>query len=137
MHSISTRINSVFFYGISGIAVLAIFNILTTIFLYKEPKNVLFQITQPFTMYKNPYTKIQHSSSYFNLYADFTECVNWNTNNIFVWISAEYETGNKLSQKTQVTIYDKIITRSSGKYIVELNDQIFEYPLVDVYGSMK
>ena len=66
MHSISTRINSVFFYGISGIAVLAIFNILTTIFLYKEPKNVLFQITQPFTMYKNPYTKIQHSSSYFD-----------------------------------------------------------------------
>jgi hypothetical protein len=93
MYSISTRANSVFFYGVVMIGILCSFNIITTI-LHKDPPIVnKFTINEFTHLYQHPYTKVQHASGNFTLEADFTPCFNWNTNLVFAWISATYNTG--------------------------------------------
>lgn len=139
MHSITTRLNSIFFYSIAAILALSSVNILSTLFNQIEPKINSFEISSEFTLYNNPYTKVQHARSYFSLDADFTEVINWNNNITFIWISAEYSTGSSINkeQRTTVTIYDKIIPRvEKDLHHVILKDQIFEYPLIDHFKSL-
>ena len=38
---------------------------------------------------------MQHATGAFNLNVDFEKVFNWNTNLIFVWVSATYKTGKK------------------------------------------
>jgi len=45
--------------------------------------------------YKNPHTKVQHASGKFTLDLDISPVVNWNTNLIFIWITAHYQTGRE------------------------------------------
>ena len=77
---------------------------------------------------------------------DFSPCFNWNTNLIFGWISAEYETGKKnvkyyfkkKKKKTSVTLWDNIMLRSEPqKHLVNFDAKSFEYPIVDVYKTLK
>lgn len=55
-----------------------------------------------------------------------------------MWITAEYKTGKKKEETTIVTIYDKIIPRiQTKKHHVKLQNQFFEYPIVDHYRSLE
>ena len=137
MHSISNRLNAVFFYGVFSIAILCGYNILTTIFLSPNPEVTKFQINENFTLYKNPYTGVQHARSYFDLNVDLSKTVNWNNHITFMWISAEYETGKIKNKITKATIYDDILPRNNPSlHLISLKNKLFEYPLIDAYNSL-
>lgn len=136
MHSLSNRLNAVFFYGVFCILLLSAFNILTTIFTPGQPDINNFQVNKAFTLYNNQYTLVQHSRSYFDLDVDFTKVINWNNHITFMWISAEYQTGKTKTVTTKVTIYDQILPRQDNNYKIILKNQLFEYPLIDAYSSL-
>ena len=136
MYSLNTRINAIFFFGVGGIVVLAVFNILTTIFLTPLPKIAKFTVNPNFSLYKNPYTKVQHSRSSFSLDVDFSPVINWNNHILFVWMTATYSTG-KTNKITSVTLFDQIIPRDQpDKYHLNINEELFEYPIVDAYSTL-
>lgn len=87
--------------------------------------------------YTNEYTKVQHARTHFDIDVDFTEAINWNNNVTFMWITAQYKTGKK-NELTKMTVYDKVILRSNPQdHHVVLKNQIFEYPLIDTYKSLR
>ena len=94
MYSLSVRANAIFFFFGCCLCALAVFNILTTIFIHREPiiSNFNFRST---SLYQNKYTGVQHSSGEIDLEVDFEPCFDWNTNLIFSWISATYLTNGK------------------------------------------
>lgn len=66
---------------------------------------------------------------------NITPLFTWNHNLIFLWISAEYKTGN--NEHTSVTVYDDIILRSNPRdHVVKIKNRLFEYPLIDVYEGL-
>ena len=102
MYSLSTRLNSVFFFGVMCLGnmliisvVLSAFNIATTIFNRKDAVINKFQVTKFPYFYNNPHTRTEHATGVLDFDFDFTPVFNWNTNLIFVWISATYKTGKK------------------------------------------
>ena len=98
MYSLSTRLNSVFFYFVVCVAILCVFNIATTIFDVRPPIVNKFEVTRFTSLYNHPYTKVQHANGILDMHIDFSPCYNWNSNLVFSWISATYLTG-----KGQVT----------------------------------
>lgn len=103
MYNLSTRLNSVFFFGVMclgkqiviKIAILSVFNIATTIFNRKDAIVSKFQVTKFPYFYNNPHTRTEHATGVIDFDFDFTPVFNWNTNLIFVWITATYQTGKK------------------------------------------
>lgn len=51
MYSLSNRLNTVFFFGVTSIAVLAVFNIASTIFLNNQPIVYNFFLHEHFSLY--------------------------------------------------------------------------------------
>lgn len=45
--------------------------------------------------YNNPHTRTEHATGVMDFEFDMTPVFNWNTNLIFVWITATYNTGRK------------------------------------------
>ena len=67
---------------------------------------------------------------------DFSPCFNWNTNLVFVWISARYSTGKK-GLESKVTIYDNIMLRTNPEnHKLNFDRKSFEYPLIDAFRSL-
>ncbi len=138
MYSISTRLNQVFFYGIMCLVALCVFNIATTFYLKNKPEVKTWEIEEISHMYKNPFTKIQHATGKFNLNMDTTQIFNWNTNLVFLWITAHYHTGKNNQYTTTSTIYDIIILRNETlKYNVDIKNENFYYPIIDRYDGLK
>lgn len=137
MYSLTTRLNSIFFFGVSMLAVLAAFNIITGYFSNHQPTLNKFKIYDEYSMYTHYKSNVQHSKGFFDIDIDFTPIMNWNNLVVFMWISAEYTTG-KSGQTTKVTIYDKILLRNqTDSYHVVLENQLFEYPIIDNYQGLK
>ena len=133
MYSLSVRANAIFFFFGCCLCALAVFNILTTIFIHREPiiSNFNFKST---SLYQNKYTGVQHSSGEIDLEVDFEPCFDWNTNLIFSWISATYLTNGK---NTSVTIWDIIMKRDKPETHKVKGDKIhLRYPLFDKYNSL-
>ena len=133
MYSLSVRLNSVFFYFGVCTAILCGFNIATTILMDNKPKITKFEYT-PSVVYNNRYTRIQHSNGVMDMDVDFSPCFNWNSNLVFAWISATYETSAKKSKRpktTSVTIWDNIMKRDQPEaHHVIFNNKDIEYPLI-------
>lgn len=66
----------------------------------------------------------------FDLDADFSPLFNWNTKQIFVYLSAEYP-GKRPDITNSVTFWDKIIT-SKDESIVHLSNTRGSYTVYDV-----
>ena len=133
MYSLSVRINAIFFFFGCCLCALGGFNILTTIFIKTQPKVHKFNFNST-TLYTNKYTKVQHSSGEMDLDIDYEPCFDWNTNLIFSWISATYETNGK---NTSVTIWDRIMRRDMPETHVMKQDKVhLRYPFIDKYLSL-
>ena len=132
MYSLQTRLNTVFFYGTVCIFILCGFNILTTIHIHfqEQPLVNKFEILDTSHLYYHNYLSQQQAINKFSLDCDVTPIVNWNTNLIFLWITAEYESKRG---PVVVTVYDRIIQRSTPeKYQFSVSNIEFDYPLVDL-----
>ncbi|KAF3991047.1 hypothetical protein FT663_02917 [Candidozyma haemuli var. vulneris] len=77
----------------------------------------------------------ENSKIQFDLDADLTPLFNWNTKQVFVYLTAEYE-GKTASASNKVTYWDKIIT-SREEAEVHLKNQRAKYSVWDVERSFR
>ena len=133
MYSLSVRMNVIFFFFGCCLCALGVFNVLTTIFIQSKPKINKFNFNST-TLYNNKYTGVQHSSGNMDLYIDYEPCFDWNTNLIFSWISATYDTNGK---NTTVTIWDRIMKRDKPEtHIIKQDNVNLRYPLIDKFFNL-
>ena len=71
---------------------------------------------------------LQQAHIFFDINADFTDCFDWNTKLVFVYVVAEY--GTKKHPSNQVTLFDKII-KNKEDAVLELSHQA-KYPLTHI-----
>ena len=133
MYSLSVRVNSIFFFFGCCLCALGVFNVITTIFIKTQPKVNKFNFNS-LSLYENKYTGVQHSSGEMDLYIDYEPCFDWNTNLIFSWISATYNTNGK---NTTVTIWDRIMRRDKPEtHIIKEDNVHLRYPLIDKFYTL-
>ena len=133
MYSLSVRINAIFFFFGCCLCALGVFNVITTIFIKTQPKVNKFNFNS-LSLYDNKYTGVQHSSGEMDLYIDYEPCFDWNTNLIFSWISATYNTNGK---NTTVTIWDRIMRRDKPEtHIIKEDNVHLRYPLIDKFYTL-
>lgn len=73
----------------------------------------------------------------FDLDADLSTLFNWNTKQVFVYLTAEYDGGAKRSDiRNKVTIWDRIITSPEAS-VLSLRNQRGAYSVYDVQKSFK
>jgi len=113
MHSFWQRLNAVFFYSLSMLGFLAFMAAGATYWHTAEPKiNV--------SLKKIILRKIQgagHDQAILSLQmdADLRSVFNWNVKQLFVYVTAEYET--KANVLNQVVVWDQIISEPSHAWI--------------------
>ena len=133
MYSLSVRANAIFFFFGCCLCALGVFNVITTIFIKTQPKVNKFNFNS-LSLYENKYTGVQHSSGEMDLYIDYEPCFDWNTNLIFSWISATYNTNGK---NTTVTIWDRIMRRDKPEtHIIKEDNVHLRYPLIDKFYTL-
>ena len=109
---------------------------MTTFFHDKAPEIKKFDLTKFTSLYNHPYTKVQHAAGVFDMDIDFSSCFNWNSNIVFAWISATYNTGSK-NHTTIVTIWDNIMLRNDTlSQKVSFTRKMFEYPIIDNFNTL-
>lgn len=73
----------------------------------------------------------------FDLDADLTPLFNWNTKQVFVYLTAEYDGGSKRTDiSNKVTFWDKIILTKEDA-VLSLRNQRSTYSVYDVQRSFK
>lgn len=77
----------------------------------------------------------ENSKIQFDLDADLRPLFNWNTKQIFVYLTAEYD-GKSEGSSNKVTYWDKIIT-SSEDAVLHLKNQRAKYSVWDVERSFR
>lgn len=71
----------------------------------------------------------------FDLTSDLTPLFNWNTKQVFVYLTAEYP-GKSSGSSNKVTYWDKIIT-SKEDAVIKLNNERAKYSVWDVEDSFR
>ncbi|TID14777.1 hypothetical protein CANINC_004448 [Pichia inconspicua] len=129
MHSLSQRASTLCSYVTS--ALLAVYILVSIITLASTPgtvDSVKFKAAKPIVSIKNTRnyggtknTPKENARFKFDLVADFSNVVDWNTKQIFTYIYVELddehnETESKI-QNNKLIIWDKILTDKSSMYI--------------------
>ena len=81
-----------------------------------------------------PGTAKENAKLQFDLAADLTPLFNWNTKQVFVYLTAEYDGANTAMNK--VTFWDKIIT-SKDDAVFDLKNVRSKYSVWDVESSFR
>lgn len=76
----------------------------------------------------------ENSKIAFDLSADLTPLFNWNTKQVFVYLTAEYD--GKDGTLSKVTYWDKIITRKEDA-VIQLRKERSKYSVWDVEKSFR
>eukprot|EP01130_Rhizamoeba_saxonica_P000464 TRINITY_DN10424_c0_g1_i1.p1 TRINITY_DN10424_c0_g1~~TRINITY_DN10424_c0_g1_i1.p1 ORF type:complete len:192 (-),score=21.81 TRINITY_DN10424_c0_g1_i1:27-575(-) len=138
MHSMLHRLNSVVCFGGVVLLVAVLCNHLTSFYLKEQPV-IDFQFKETLSLVQMPERRYhRYGLAYpagdeawlsFDLVADFRPLWNWNTKQIFLYISAEYETAKY--EKNNVVFWDMIIQRKEDS-VFNLTNEASEYPLIDI-----
>merc|ERR1711916_36885 len=133
MHSLSTRANAVFCFGLFTLFGLACLNAVTHPFLANSPLGkVSFNQVKKLQQHKP--LRSDHALITSDLDVDFSPIWTWNTKQIFLYIYAEYETeDNKLNQ---VVVYDAIIESKDDTRIKQEN-MYAKYWLADMGFNLR
>eukprot|EP01087_Luapelamoeba_hula_P020741 TRINITY_DN7130_c0_g1_i1.p1 TRINITY_DN7130_c0_g1~~TRINITY_DN7130_c0_g1_i1.p1 ORF type:complete len:180 (+),score=25.77 TRINITY_DN7130_c0_g1_i1:98-637(+) len=127
MYSFWTRLNAVVCYAVVLLAVLSMLNMATTLWLPAHP-TAFFRIASIDTFVMHPGMGADYAAISFDLAADLRSLFNWNTKQLFVFITAEYETPrNKINQ---VVLWDRII-ETEEEAIFDLTTERIEYAFLD------
>jgi len=104
MYSLSTRFNTISFNTLVALAVVSALNYLSIRFNDHQVGDLSFKVVADEAFLGDNYYNEEVFSFFMDLHADLRPLFNWNTNLIFAYITAEYET--KKSSKNIVTIWD-------------------------------
>ena len=128
MDSNYTRAHQVFMTFIWVLIGVATLNHATSYLLARNPTGSI-ALTAVKDLTENRSLRADQANLAFTWSADFSSEFNWNSNQLFVYIVAEYETEKK--QRNQVTIYDTIIKSADEAVINQTVTN--EYPLRDQF----
>jgi len=126
MHSVTSRLNTVFtFFGTTA-AVLACLVALTDVIHNSDPPvDVQLKEVKRFSTLRGRQDQAVLSLS---LKADLRSAFSWNTKQLFVYLQAEYETPD--NELNQVSLWDTIIERREDA-LLDMRSLRQEYPLLD------
>jgi len=133
MYNIFVRLNTVFFFWTSVLFFLSAGCSLTSFFFETSPK-VEFNVNTLEHFVYLPKQRAEIAYMSFDMDADLRSVFNWNVKQIFVWVTAEYET--ERYGVNQVVLWDDIIERKKDSYVQLINEKI-EYELVSFERELK
>ncbi|KAF2894237.1 hypothetical protein ILUMI_11930 [Ignelater luminosus] len=115
MHSVLQRGNAILAYALSVLACLTFVCFASTVFLdYRT--NVDIKVISPLVRTIADYGAARERNDLgqvsFDLQANLSNLFNWNVKQLFLYLTAEYETSN--NQLNQVVLWDKIILRGEN-----------------------
>ncbi|GAB6029964.1 hypothetical protein CHUAL_005659 [Chamberlinius hualienensis] len=137
MNTLLSRANAVFAYTLSILAGLTVCCFLTTAFNdYKT--NVTIETTRALVKNVPDYGASREKNDLgfltFNLKADLNPLFNWNTKQLFLYLTAEYKTQQNVLN--QVVIWDKII-RSGENAVLNFENMNMKYYFWDDGNGLK
>ncbi|RDX55219.1 signal peptidase subunit [Polyporus arcularius HHB13444] len=136
MHTLYSRVNNVSAMVSTCLMVLLGAISLSSLLFTADPKGTLsISSIQVFPGNARRYSNKNQDFTFvnFNLTADLTPLFNWNTKQLFLYVSAEYE--NKQGVRNEVVIWDRIVRRKedAGLSVAGRNKYVFR----DVSASFK
>jgi signal peptidase complex subunit 3 len=115
MNTFLSRANTIFAFTLSVLAALTFGCFLTTAF-NDHKKEVTIESTKAIVKNVPNYSASREKNDLgfinFDINADLNEIFNWNVKQLFVYLTAEYETSN--NKINQVVLWDKIIRRGEN-----------------------
>ncbi|XP_066968270.1 signal peptidase complex subunit 3 [Macrobrachium rosenbergii] len=127
MHTFLSRANAVSAFSLSTLAALTFLCFASTFFLnYTAPvtitaANIVLKNVPEYAVSRE---KNDLGALRFDLSTDLSKLFNWNTKELFLYLTAEYETQN--NKINQVVLWDKIILRGENPQ-VDLKNQHLKY----------
>ncbi|KAL0273221.1 UNVERIFIED_CONTAM: hypothetical protein PYX00_005951 [Menopon gallinae] len=118
MHSVLTRGNAIVAYTLSVLAALTFFCFISTVFIdYRVPAtmNAVRVVVKQVPDYGLSREKNDLGYITFDVKADLTNLFNWNVKQLFLFLTAEYETPN--NKFNQVVLWDKVILRGENAFL--------------------
>lgn len=115
MNTLLSRVNAIFAFTLSTLAGLTFLCFLTTAFNdYRTTvaMSTAKTVVRMMPDYSTTREKLDLGFVTFDLQADLTSLFNWNVKQIFLYLTAEYETENNVLN--QVVLWDKIIQRGEN-----------------------
>lgn len=109
MHSVSSRLNSPFFFGLTLLGILAGISGLSVFVIPQSGRGDLSNV-QLARLIKNSNNQWDEASFTFDLDIDLSAMWNWNTKLVFIWVEGDY--ANPPDSRNQIIIWDKIIWRN-------------------------
>lgn len=137
MNTFFSRLNTVFAFTLTVLAGLTFLCFLSTVFKeYRTPihvmtKKVMVKHVQDFSVSKD---KNDLGFITFDLQGDFKPLFNWNTKQLFLYLTAEYPT--KSNTFNQVVVWDKIILRGDNAFL-NYHDMNTKYYFFDDGAGLK
>uniref|UniRef100_A0A023FCI0 Signal peptidase complex subunit 3 n=3 Tax=Triatoma infestans TaxID=30076 RepID=A0A023FCI0_TRIIF len=115
MHSLLSRGNAIVAYTLSLLACLTFLCFLSTLFVdytANSSINTVKVVVKNVPDYSASREKCDLGFITFDLQANLTNLFNWNVKQLFLYLTAEYSTGNNIL--SQVVLWDKIILRGEN-----------------------
>ncbi|EDQ88534.1 uncharacterized protein MONBRDRAFT_37484 [Monosiga brevicollis MX1] len=132
MHNFVTRANALFAYAFSCLAI-ATLGCFLTASLESAVPSVDIRVNNPVVGDLRQFHHIQKSydraSFTFDIDADLSPLFNWNTKQLFLYMTAEYKT--RKNRLNQVVVWDQIVLRNSGADRFNLSNVQLKYPFFD------
>lgn len=135
MYSVWVRANTVLFVGLTALAVLALFNVLSVDFfsLYNGELPLVKKLRVNEARVLSKFRDGHRAVLRLDLDVDISPIWNWNVKQVFVYATAEYP--NQMNDDNTVVIFDRIVrtvknSRVSGRNLVK-------YPLYDERSDLR
>eukprot|EP01135_Chromosphaera_perkinsii_P012345 Nk52_evm13s2640 gene=Nk52_evmTU13s2640 len=132
MHSLISRLNSVFAFGLTMLCLLALMCFTSSLLFDSKPK-VNIGVTNikigNITEYGVSDRKVDLALVNFNLGVDVSPLVDWNTKELFLYLVAEYST--EVNRINQVVLWDKIIEVDKHPLTVKVKNKGTKYHFFD------
>lgn len=159
MNTFLTRMNAVFAFALSNLAVMTIVLVLSTMFKvcvdrrfvhlfshvcilifqdYSEAPNIKLEVVNKIVKNMPNYSVSRERNDLgfisFNLDADFSKVFDWNVKQLFLYITAEYQTAN--NDLNQVVLWDHIMLREDDPKLFLRNQHTKYYFWDDGVGLL-
>ena len=117
MNTVWVRANAVFVYALVGLGAIAFGCAMSTYWLDREPVGVNIKVNDLYHLlpFKRSGFQGERANFTFSMSADFRPVFNWNTRQIFVYVTAEYAT--KYNTINQVVVWDRVFRTDADKFV--------------------
>ncbi|CAM9600259.1 unnamed protein product [Phaeothamnion confervicola] len=132
MHTLWVRLNAVVFFGFTVLLVLAGLTAFSTYLHEGEPivKKLALRDLRSLRVLQGT----DRAMLTFDLDADLRAAFNWNIKQLFVFVTAEYETPTNVLN--QVILWDKVV-ESEQDAVIRQEDKLVKYALIDQKAELR